>query len=101
MCWEPDHRFGVDDRVDRLFAYRQIVREGTPADQQALLDAVNLSADCNSGVSVLSEQAWHPCSHVCPSSFRAEGASIAPLGPATSALNLQVVQCRHRGGTAQ
>lgn len=47
----PDHRapgprrdFDLDDPGQRRAAYRAIVREGTPADQEALLNAALLRA---------------------------------------------------------
>lgn len=37
--WGSKHVYDLSDPDDRVFAYQQIVREGTATDQEALLDA--------------------------------------------------------------
>lgn len=39
--WGPRRDFDLDDPGQRRAAYRAIVREGTPADQEALLNAAS------------------------------------------------------------
>lgn len=40
--WGPKHTFDLENSDERAFAYQQIVREGTSADQESLLDAGTL-----------------------------------------------------------
>ncbi len=37
--WGPHRTYDLSDLDDRVFAYQQLVREGTTADQEALLNA--------------------------------------------------------------